>query len=232
MVQKLLSERPILVGGLGVAASLSLLGGLYDGLTDSSTLISLIAAGVGVWWWRRQGPANPPAVPKSADPVDRTAVEAAIASLTPSLEALQQALSTFDWPDRDAIIAEFEQQRQSLKTELDRSGLQVAVVGEARSGKSALMDHLDQLSASVQPTALDLTEVALTAETPHPEVMADLLQHQDATIYLITEDLTESALADLQTLTVERQRVMMSPNKQDTYLPPDPAVVFTQVPQT
>ena len=231
MVQKLLSERPILVGGLGVAASLSLLGGLYDGLTDSSTLISLIAAGVGVWWWRRQGPANPPAVPKSADPVDRTAVEAAIASLTPSLEALQQALSTFDWPDRDAIIAEFEQQRQSLKTELDRSGLQVAVVGEARSGKSALMDHLDQLSASVQPTALDLTEVALTAETPHPEVMADLLQHQDATIYLITEDLTESALADLQTLTVAGQRVMLSLNKQDNYLPADREVVFAQVQQ-
>ena len=201
MVQKLLSERPILVGGLGLAASLSLLGGLYDGLTDSSTLISLIATGAGVWWWRRQRPTAPLTDLKPAAPVDRTAVEAAIAELTPSLAALQQELVTFDWADRDVIIADFEQRREALKTALDRSVLQVAIVGSARSGKSALMDHLEQLSASAQLIALNLTEVALTAATPHPEVMADLLLHQDATIYLITEDLTDSALADVQMLT-------------------------------
>ena len=231
VVQKLLSERPILVGGLGLAARLSRLGGLYDGLTDSSTLISLIAAGAGVWWWRRQRPTDQPADLKPTAPVDRTAVEAAIAGLTPSLAALQQELITFDWADRNAIIADFEARRETLKTALDRSLLQVAIVGSARSGKSALMDHLDQLSSSAQPTALNLTEVALTAATPHPEVMADLLQHQDATIYLITEDLTESALADLQMLTVAGQRVMLSFNKQDNYLPADRAGVFTQVQQ-
>ena len=211
-----------------MAASLSLLGGLSDGLTDSSTLISLIAAGAGVWWWRRQCPTDQPADLKPTAPVDRTAVEAAIAGLTPSLAALQQELITFDWADRDAIIADFEGRCETLKTALDRSVLQVAIVGSARSGKSALMDHL---SLSAQPAALNLTEVALTAATPHPEVMADLLQHQDATIYLITEDLTESALADLQTLTVAGQRVMLSLNKQDNYLPADRAVVFTQVQQ-
>ena len=56
VVRKLLLERPILVGGLGLAATLSLLGGVHDVFADSTTLAGLMAAGAGMWWWRRQRP--------------------------------------------------------------------------------------------------------------------------------------------------------------------------------
>jgi hypothetical protein len=115
--------------------------------------------------------------------------------------------------------------------------LQVAIAGCSRSGKSTLQQQLTPLTTTAQAEdaealacpPLALTEVALTAETPHPDVMYDLLQQQDAVIYLVTEDLTDSNWTDLQTLAAAGQRVLLGLNKQDLFLPADRAAILEQI---
>ncbi|MBE7379787.1 MAG: DUF697 domain-containing protein [Leptolyngbya sp. SIO1E4] len=229
MIQKLLSERPILVGGLGLAAGLSLLGGLQDVLFDDMTLMSLMAAGAGVWWWRRQRPA--PALPheQPVELVARDAVEATLADLHASLSLLRQEMAALDLELTESLVSGLESQRQRLLQELDRSTLQVAIAGPSRSGKTTLISHLGAMAASPTAGEFTLTEVALTAEGAQDKTMASLIQHQDAVVYLVTEDLTESALADLRTLTTAGQRVVLSLNKQDNYLPDERVVVVEQL---
>ncbi|MEM6716306.1 MAG: hypothetical protein AAF622_14645, partial [Cyanobacteria bacterium P01_C01_bin.147] len=180
MVRKLLLERPILVGGLGLAATLSLLGGVQDMVADSTTLASLMAAGAGLWWWRRQRPDTPPVAAKSVTPVEREQVEAAIATLQPELNQLQQELTALQTDAVDAIVTKLERQRQGLLTELDRTTLKVAIAGYPRSGKSTLQTFLAELSVTEATSALAITELAMTVETSHSEALADLQCHQDA----------------------------------------------------
>ncbi|WP_130199558.1 YcjF family protein [Leptolyngbya iicbica] len=235
MVRKLLLERPILVGGLGLAATLSLLGGLQDVLADSTTVAGLIATGAGVWWWRRQRPDAKPVEIKPATPVEREQVEVAIATLKTDLDALQPELSSLKTADEvAAIIAQLEQQRQNLLTELDRAELKVAIAGAPRSGKSLLEGFLTASSSEesaefADDSRMSVTEVSLTAETTHPQVMADLLQQQDAVIYIVTEDLTESVFADLKTLAAAGQRMIVCLNKRDHYLPDEQTAILDKL---
>ncbi|MEM9118864.1 MAG: DUF697 domain-containing protein [Cyanobacteria bacterium P01_F01_bin.56] len=229
MVRKLLLERPILVGGLGLAATLGLLGGVQDMVADSTTLASLMAAGAGLWWWRRQRPDTPPVAAKSVTPVEREQVEAAIAALQPELNQLQQELTALQTDAVDAIVTKLERQRQGLLTELDRTTLKVAIAGYPRSGKSTLQTFLAELSVTEATSALAITELAMTVETSHSEALADLQCHQDAVIYLVTEDLTDSALADLTCLATAGQRVILGLNKQDNYLPEERQAILEQM---
>ncbi|MDB9528547.1 DUF697 domain-containing protein [Oscillatoria sp. CS-180] len=229
MVRKLLSERPILVGGLGLAASLGLVGGLESIATDGTTLASLIAAGVGVWWWRRQSPVTKLPDLKPAMPVERETVETAIAALQPDLDVLQQELEALGSDSAEEIITALDSQRQALQQDLSRAQLKIAIAGYPRSGKSSLAHHLKPSTTSENDSHSTLTEIALTAETAHPELMQELLLNQDAVIYLITEDLTESALADLRLLTAAGQRVIVALNKQDNFLPEDREAIFEQI---
>lgn len=228
MVRKLLWERPILVGGLGLAATFSLLGGLHDIFADSTTLASLIAAGAGVWWWRRQQPATAKTEVKPVSPVERETVETAIAALQSHLDSLQTELIAIGSETMDATLAELEQRRQALLSELDRTELKVAIAGCARAGKSTLASHLTSMSTDTH-SSLTLAEVAITAKTPHPAVMANMLVNYDAVIYLVTEDLTDSTLADLHTLATAGQRVIVGLNKQDNYLPDERGVILEHI---
>jgi uncharacterized protein (DUF697 family) len=232
VVRKRLLERPILVGGLGLAATLSLLGGLQDVFADSTTLVGLIATGAGVWWWRRQRPVAEKVKVKPMTPVEREQVATAIATLKTDLDALQQELLSLESEQVGRIITQLEQQRQNLIKELDRTELKVAIAGYPRSGKSSLREFLAALSfatADETETSLMVTEVSLTAEISHPQVMADLRQQQDAVIYIVTEDLTDSVFADLNTLTTDGQQVMLCLNKRDHYLPDEQVALLDKM---
>ncbi|MEM1310746.1 MAG: DUF697 domain-containing protein [Cyanobacteria bacterium P01_H01_bin.153] len=229
MVRKLLLERPILVGGLGLAASLSLLSGLQDLFADSTTVAGLIAAGAGVWWWRRQSPEAKPTAAKPMVLVEREQVEAAISSLKTNLAALQAELESLPSANTAAIIARLEQQRQALLTALDRTELKVAIAGYPRTGKSSLLPFLTERASTDSDASLTLTEVSLTAETDHSATITTLLQQQDAVVYLVTEDLTESVLGDIKLLSHAGQRVILGLNKRDTYLPKDGDTVLEQI---
>ena len=225
-----MAASPILVGGLGLAATLSLLGGLSDLLADSTTIAGLIAAGAGIWWWRRQSPSAKPVAVKPVALVEREQVEAAIATLKTDLATLEKELESLATDTRESIITRLEQQRQALLPELDRTELKVAIAGYPRTGKSSLQPFLtDLLPLESADHSLALAEVPLTAETAHPEAMAELLQQQDAVVYLVTEDLTESVWADLKILTHAGQRVILGLNKQDNYLPEACSAVLEQI---
>lgn len=226
MIPKLLSKRPVLVGGLGLAASLSLLGGLQPLFLDDSALVSLLAVSAGVWWWRRQDPPAESTELKPVTPVGREAVEAALASLETDLLTLNATLDETNSSVTEANITMLASRRQALLEELDRSTLRVAIAGASRSGKSTLAQRIQ---STLPKAELALTEMAFTAATSHQEVMATLAQHQDVVVYLVTEDLTESILTDLAALTTAGQRVLLTLSKQDNYLPDDCATVLERI---
>lgn len=229
MVRKRLFARPILVGGLGVTASLGLLGGLHDLLADGTLLASLIAAGTGIWWWRRQPSTTATPEIKPVIAVERETVEAAIAALTPTISALQTELTTLTPDTAAAIAAGLEQRRQALVTALDRTVLQLAIVGDARSGKSSLHEHLKLVAQPESDPTLSLTEVPLTPSDNDDRATVQQVLQYDAVLYLVTEDLTDSALNDIKSLTIAGQRVLVCLNKQDNFLPRDRAVVLEQI---
>ncbi|MEM0980072.1 MAG: YcjF family protein, partial [Cyanobacteria bacterium P01_H01_bin.58] len=126
------------------------------------------------------------------------------------------------------LITELETQRQKLLQELDRSQLKIAIAGLPRSGKTALQQQLSQ-AVSDHSTELMLTEISLPSDATHDAMMQTLKLQQDAVIYLVTEDLTESALTDLKTLTAAGHCVVLGLNKQDNYLPHERQSVLEQI---
>jgi hypothetical protein len=210
-------KRPILVGGLGLTASLWLLGGL-QGVVDAGTLTSALMVGAGMWWWRKRSPQTSLQVPKSAAPsiVERDEVEAAIANLQPVIDQLTTEIDAAlpAWQDR---LDAFAQRRTDLCTALDRTGLRFAIVGAARTGKTQLQQHLCQCWIPGQSQEISLTAHALT-HAAALEVAART-RDDDIVLYLVDEDLTESALGDLSALVAAGQRVLLVFNKQDRYLP-------------
>jgi uncharacterized protein (DUF697 family) len=162
-------------------------------------------------------------------PVERETVEAAIAALKAAITTLQQELTAVDSATASPIITDFENQRQELFQALDRTALKVAIAGHPRSGKSTLMEQLTPLATAATEPALTLAAVSLTAATAHPEAMGQVLVNQDAVIYLVTEDLTDTVLADLTTLTTAGQRVIVAFNKPDNYLPDERQTILENI---
>jgi uncharacterized protein (DUF697 family) len=160
-------------------------------------------------------------------PVDRDAVITALEALQSPIDTLRQELAAIAPETADAVAADWQRRQQALLAELDRTQLRIAIIGAPRTGKSTLQEHL--VPAIAPPAKLAVTEVVLTADTPHATVMAALLQEQDAVVYLVTEDLTDSALMDVKTLASGGQRVVVAFNKYDTYLPADRAMVLEHI---
>lgn len=228
MIRKLLLERPLLIGGLGVTASLSLITGAYDSLLDGAALVSFAAAGAGLWWWRRHAPETAPPPLRPAMPVSRESVEAALKGLDLPLSELREVLHEVAPDGVEAVLSPLQLQRQSLLQELGRATLQVAIVGTSRTGKTCLLAHL-RTHFSPQAAQLALSEVTLAAESSHSDVVATLLGEQDAAVYLITEDLTDSGMTDLKALSAAGLRVLLAFNKQDNYLPDEQKTLLRQI---
>jgi uncharacterized protein (DUF697 family) len=90
MVSPVGLKRPLLVGGLGLTASLWLLNTLQTSV-DGSLITSTLVLGAGIWWWRHQRPqsvSQSSATPAIA-PVQRQAVVDFLDGLTPLLEQIQ-----------------------------------------------------------------------------------------------------------------------------------------------
>ncbi|MBD0335016.1 MAG: GTPase domain-containing protein [Cyanobacteria bacterium Co-bin13] len=229
----MLAKRPILVGGLGLSATLWLLDAVHLHFFDASTLLSAIALSSGIWWWRRQGGAPQPVEPKLTV-ADRPAVERAVAQLSALRAALATAIETTLSPTAQAswqaALAAFEQQIADLKTGLERQTLQIGLVGEPLSGKSTLLSHLQNGSAAAElgTVSLNFQELPLPAD---PAAVSDALTHQDAIFFLTTGDLTDSAYSFLKQRLLAGQRLVLVFNKQDQYLPTDRESVLQQLQQ-
>ncbi|PSN18217.1 hypothetical protein C7271_13685 [filamentous cyanobacterium CCP5] len=204
------SKRPLLIGGLGLSASLWLMDVVHANFFDSSTLLSAIALGSGMWWWQRQRPQaaielQPPT------PVERAAVEQAASGVSALIDQLEteaighlSAENRAPWPPR---IATHRQRKGDLLAALDRSQLRFGIVGEPGTGKTALLTELQQTeSLGVEWQELSFDQDAMD---------------QDGLLLLTAGDLTESVRERLLGYVQSGQAVTLVFNKQDHYLPAD-----------
>ncbi|MBD2106955.1 YcjF family protein [Nodosilinea sp. FACHB-13] len=221
-----LLKRPLLVGGLGLSATLALLGSTHINPLDSSTLLSAIAMGSGLWWWRRGVPA--PAAPKPIAPpvVDRTRVEIELTTLSALIDTLaQEAELASQATTVSAPLTRYRQGHQALGAELDRPTLRVAIAGEPRTGKTTLLNLLAPSSdaAVAKDSSLSFEEVALT-------VTLDWLDY-DGLLLITDGDITDSALTLLRERAIAGQGAVLVFNKHDHYDAADQQTILTQLQQ-
>ena len=210
------SKRPILIGGLGLSATLWLMDVVHFNILDGSTLAGAIALGSGMWWWQRHKPRPTQTVQPPAQ-TDREAVRAAIDRVSQLIDRLEETAAPLSPSEQPSSRLEaFRQRRQTLIEALDRQGLRLAVAGAAGTGKTTL----------VQQLADHLCLPNYTVQELGPN--QDGREH-DAVLLLTDGDLTESARQRLMACVQLGQAVTLVFNKQDHYLPADRQVVLQQL---
>lgn len=161
-------KQPILLGGLGLSATLWLLQTVHISIFDSSTLFSAMALATGLWWWRRRDPLPVSPRPIAPPVVDRSRVEAALTRVAGLIASLRAESGSNGSPATD-----YSNQAEQILTALDRSDLRLAVVGDRHTGKTILVEALtvalgDGLPAASGPS---LTELALIHDGPPPDLL-------------------------------------------------------------
>ena len=198
-------KRPILVGGLGLSASLWLLDVVHHMPMDGSFVLGAIALGSGLWWFRQQNQRSVvPTIPKQVQ-VQRDAVDQALERIDSLIDRL---LATDSKADAQAEI--YRTEYDLLLDSLERTDLKVAIAGHKATGKTALRNCL---LALYEPPSLTFTD--------HSD--ADLV------LLLVAGDMTASELNQLETLVSEGYQVLVVLNKQDQYTPMDKAVVLDRI---
>ena len=224
-------KRPILVGGLGLSASLWLLNivghsPVGHALGDSSSLLGLVAVGAGVWLFNKaRGSELTIEPPLAVGPVDRVAIESAFAKVEATLETLIAELPEETKTDRaQPIWSQIEEKRtaiSSLLANLDREVLSFAVVGNKSVGKTTLISQLENGWQTEQTTVKEIIET--NGEDALPSTDADLV------LFVASGDLTHSELQQIHTLLRAGYRLQITLNKQDQLLPADRQSVLQQI---
>lgn len=221
-------KRPVLVGGLGLSATLGILDLVHFDIFDSSTLLGAMAMGTGIWWWRqRDRTPTPPAEPTRLV-AERTQVEAKLNEVQTLIEtwAAEAAAAAETKTPSAQSLPHYQDQHQTLAQSLDRQDLSVAVVGESRSGKSTLIELLSAASPVEAHLAhLHLQEVPLALD----QNTATTLEAYDAVLLVTTGDLTHSALDVLKTCVLNGQGGVLAFNKVDHYDPAARETVLHQL---
>lgn len=201
-------KRPILIGGLGLSASLWLLDVVHHLPIDGSLILGAIALGSGAWWCyqqsqRRAAPITPKQVTVQRDVIDQ------------ALDCVDQLIEQLLAEDSKAAAqAEiYRTEHDLLLDSLERTALNIAIVGNKATGKTALLNCLQTSESSL----LTFTDQSNT------------LGNADLVMLMITGDMTASELNRLETLISEGYQVLVVLNKQDQYSPMDKAVVLDRI---
>ncbi len=211
-------KRPILVGGLGLSASLWLLDIVgHSPLADGSSLLGAVALGSGLWWLKqRTRSALEIAPPLALGPVDRAAIDTVLAQAESRLETLIEELPEGIKSDKtQPIWSTIEQQRQAAVQaldQLDRESMVIAIVGNKSTGKTALLNQLNEVW---KPGRSQITLIEVPGEETLPPAEADLV------LFVTAGDLMQSELQRLQTLLKSGYRIQLVFNKQDQLAPLD-----------
>lgn len=240
-----LLKKPVLIGGLGLTASLW----LWDGIASSAAhwggavVWGSVVLGSGLWWLTRKPQAIAPPELTAMTPVDRTVVEKALADLDARIHHIARELAdgsadtlettdTRSGEDRQhPRIAALRQQLDQLRANLDRTTFKLVVLGGSSVGKTTLVNHLTQPGsgslADSPPYTLSIVDteaIAFDAE-PSAAPLSEALADADLLVFVTAGDLTHSQFQRLQPLAT-RQRTLLALNKEDQYLPADrPAIV-------
>ena len=222
-------KRPILVGGLGLSASLWLLNvvgssPLGHGLADSVSLMGVIALGSAFWLFKQRSPKVVVEAPLAIGTVDRSAVEKALSKVDDCLDILIDELPAQIKADKtSAVWSKIETQRQAtaqVLTNLDRENLKVSIVGNKATGKTTLTRLL---SEGWQKDRSELSVVELDGEAAAPDVDSDLV------LFVTAGDLTQSELLRIQNLLRAGYRLQLAFNKQDQLEPLDRQAAIQQI---
>ncbi|MEM9162204.1 MAG: DUF697 domain-containing protein [Cyanobacteria bacterium P01_F01_bin.4] len=227
-------KRPLLIGGLGLTASLWMLDTLRDMPIDGSMVMGAIALGSGLWWFKQRNKPNINLTIPQLAVVSQDAVDQALGQVDSLLEIL---LSEF--ADQAAAlqqpVEQLRQTRAAILENLERDHLKISLVGNPATGKSALVE---QLKAAWSPrqtlgfaeltlAALDDTVTQLDSEKKLDSTKIDI--ESDLVLFAIAGDLTESERQTLQALVTQGHQVLLVFNKQDQYTPMDREVVLERV---
>ena len=227
-------KRPILVGGLGLSASLCLLNivghsplanGLAGGLMDGTSLMMAIALGGAFWLFKQnKAPKVATEAPLAIGTVERAEIEETLSKVEACIEQLVDELPVQTKEDQTATIwTQIESQRQQISrviSELDRENLKVSVIGNKATGKTTLVQLL---SKEWQPAHSTVSIDEIDGESAVPSVEADLV------LFVTAGDLTQSELLRIKDLLKQGYRIQLAFNKQDQLEPMDRQSVISQI---
>ncbi len=224
-------KRPILVGGLGLSASLWLLNivghsPVGHALGDGSALMGMAVLGAGLWLFK-QGKSTDLVTepPLALQTVDKSAVEKVIDQIEASLTTLIGELPDEITDDKaQPVWSQIEQKRQAISQvikDVDRKTLTLAIVGNKSTGKTALADYLAQHWQSAHTQVERIAETS--GEDAIPTVDADLV------LFVTAGDLTQSELQRIHTLLKAGYRTHIVFNKQDQLAPADRQSVLQRI---
>lgn len=224
-------KRPILVGGLGLSASLWLLNivghsPVGHAIGDGAGLLGMVAIGAGVWLFnqsKRTEVAIEP--PLAIGPVDRAAIESVVAKIEATLGTLIEELSEEDRADKtQPVWLRIEEKRNAIATLLStlvRENLTLAVVGNTSTGKTTLISNLKNYWQFQHSSVKTIVEA--NAEDTLPDSDADLV------LFVVSGDLTQSELQRIHTMLKAGYRLQIVLNKQDQLLPADRQSVLQRI---
>ncbi|MEO0456768.1 MAG: DUF697 domain-containing protein [Cyanobacteria bacterium P01_A01_bin.114] len=220
-------KRPLLIGGLGLTASLWMLDTLGDMPIDGSMVMGAIAVGSGLWWFKqRSQPKIDFAVPQLAV-VNRDALDRALGEVDSLIETL---LSEFAHLAEAPSVQSLRQEKADILENLDRNHLKITLVGHPATGKSTLAKHLQTDWMPCQSIGYaELTLGALGEATSAQVDAGQVDAESDLVLFTIAGDLTESEWQTLQSLVTQGHQVLLVFNKQDQYTPMDREVVLERV---
>ena len=221
-------KRPILVGGLGLSASLWLLNivghsPVGHALGDGSALMGAIALGTGLWFFKRNKQTElVVAPPLSLGIVDKAAIEQVIAEIEATIstiiieEKTTEEKSDSTWiksetqiedPVGNQVENQVEKKRAAiaqLRQNLEREQLSLAIVGNKSTGKTSLKEHLTKHWQTQQKNIETITE--FNGEEVLPATESDLV------LFVTAGDLTQSELKHIQTLLKAGYRIQIAFN--------------------
>lgn len=222
-------RRPILVGGLGLSASLGLLSilghsPLGHALGDGSTLMGAIALGAGFWLFKKSKPASLSFEPPVAvGPVDKSAVDSALEKVEATLAQLITELPESERENEALPVwSQIEEKRQAiaqLLANLDRTQLSFSVIGNKATGKTTLVSQLSKQ----WPVENSINISELDGEESLPDIDTDLV------LFVTAGDLTQSELKRIHALLRAGYRTQIVFNKQDQLTPADRQSVIQQI---
>ncbi|MBU6229271.1 MAG: YcjF family protein [Cyanobacteria bacterium REEB459] len=230
-------KQPILIGGLGLSVTLGLLHTMHISVIDSSTLLSAIVLGSGLWWWRRHD--RPPAGPRPVAPpvVDHQRLATELSQLQQLIQTLETETLTLTSGLTSGLAcglidptlpSTYRQQCQAIEADLDRRQLRLAVVGDRHGGKTtlvaALISHPDLAQAHLTFEEVSCTRAGLSPPTPSPDIL-----DYDGILLITPTDLTQSTQSWLEQRLLSGQAAVLVFSKIDHHTPGDRQTLLTQL---
>ena len=220
-------RKPILVGGIGLSLLLWLLDSFQNTLAEVGEFGAIAVLALGTGWWFFQKPSSPIVLDKAKAPADRETVEKAIAAATSIIAQIEA--------EGDLDTGPLRKRSQQLTAELDRQKLRLAITGGKATGKTKLVqllqDCLGKFNAEniieTSPLFRDLSQDKERA--PDNDRELEQAKASDLVLFVIAGDLTEPEFKTLGQLLDAGVRSVVVWNKQDQYLEDQKAAVLQQV---